>query len=217
MLKPLLLRTQQRGKRSKSIKIKNMTILKYSPHQSFKLTQLCESVVICEAVKGDRHGWGNEEDDQPSFLVYLGCKKDEVKGYVKTLNTFYHTSWCEVRQPKYLKGFEAELKIKGMKRKSDSNVKGLDYLVESELSKQDKNNFGIVKNGIYKFPAYTRIKLVIFETNDGNEVEFQLDADYPMAKLVQILVSNGDSDNLTYVGTEYFWQRNWDEQIDGEF
>jgi hypothetical protein len=59
--------------------------------------------------------------------------------------------------------------------------------------------------------------LVTFETNDGNKVEFQLDADYPMAKLIQILVSNGDSDNLTYIGTEYFWQRNWDQDLDGEF
>jgi hypothetical protein len=58
-----------------------------------------------------------------------------------------------------------------MKRESDSNTFGLDYLVEFQVSKEDKNNFGIVKNGIYKIPAYTRIKLVTFETNDGKYLD----------------------------------------------
>ena len=106
-----------------------------SPHGSFKVTQLCESVAICEAVKGDRHGWGNATDTEPAFITYLGCKKDEVKGYVKTLNTFYRTEWYEVRKPKYLKGFEAEIKIRGMQRYSDTNAFGLNYLVESEEAK----------------------------------------------------------------------------------
>ncbi len=106
-----------------------------SPHGSFKVTQLCESVAICEAVKGDRHGWGNATDTKPAFVAYLGCQKDEVKGYVKTFNTFYRTEWCEVRKPKYLKSFEAEIKIRGMVRYSDTNALGLDYLVESEEAK----------------------------------------------------------------------------------
>jgi hypothetical protein len=134
--------------------------LKVSPHDSFKVVRLCESIVICEAVKGDRYGWGNATDTEPAFIAYLGCKKDEVKGYVKTLNTFYRAQSCEVREPKYLKKFEAEIKIRGMQREADSYAWGLNYLVESELSKEDKNNFGIVKNGIYQIPAYTRIKLV---------------------------------------------------------
>jgi hypothetical protein len=64
-------------------------VLKVSPHGSFKVTQLCVSVAICEAVNGDRYGWGNGTETEPAFLVYLGCKKDEVKGYIRTLNTFY--------------------------------------------------------------------------------------------------------------------------------
>ena len=43
--------------------------------------------------------------------------------------------WCEVRKPKYLKGFEAEIKIRGVQRESDDNAYGLDYLVWKE------NNF----------------------------------------------------------------------------
>jgi len=109
--------------------------IKTSPHGSFTVSQLCESVAICEATNGDRHDWGNATDTEPAFLVYLGCKKDEVKGYVQTFNTFYRCEWCEVRQPKYLKGFEAEIKIRGMQRTSDTNAFGLDYLVESEESK----------------------------------------------------------------------------------
>ena len=108
---------------------------KVSPHGSFKVTQLCESVAICEAVKGDRHGWGNATETEPAFITYLGCKKDEVAGYIKTLNIFYRCYWCEVRKPKYLKGFEAEIKIRGMQRYSDTNAFGLDYLVESEQAK----------------------------------------------------------------------------------
>ncbi len=45
---------------------------KLSPQGSFKVTQLCQSVAICEAMNGDRYGWGNEVDDQPAFIVYLG-------------------------------------------------------------------------------------------------------------------------------------------------
>ena len=194
-------------------------IIKTSPHNSFKVTQLCESVAICEALKGDIHGWGNAKDAKPAFLVYFGCKKEEVEGYVKTFNTFYRCYWCEVRKPKYLTEFEAEIKIRGMQRYSDihQNSFGLDYLVQSELNKQNPNHFGIVQNGIHPLPAYTRIKIVTWETHDGNQVQFQLDADYPMDKLIQTLVRNGNADHLTYIGTDYFWQRNWDEDIDGEF
>ena len=112
-----------------------MTIVRQSPHRSFRVTQLVESVAICEALNGDRHNWGNAEDNQPAFITYIGCKKDEVPGYVKTFNNFYRCCWCEVRKPKYLKSFEAEIKIRGMQRYSDSNAFGLDYLIESESSK----------------------------------------------------------------------------------
>ena len=104
-------------------------IIKTSPHGSFKLTQLCESVVICESVKGDRHGWGNATDTEPAFLAYLGCKKDEVAGYIKTFNTFYRTViGTKSAKPKYLKGFEAEIKIRGMVRYSDTDAKGAGLL-----------------------------------------------------------------------------------------
>lgn len=109
-------------------------ILKVSPHGNFKIIQLCRSVVICEAAK-DPHNWGNATDTEPAFLVYLGCRKDEIAGYIKTFNTFYRCYWCEIRQPKHLKGFEAEIKIRGMQRYADTHAFGLDYLVESESAK----------------------------------------------------------------------------------
>jgi hypothetical protein len=117
------------------MEILNMTILKQSPHQSFQITQLCESVAICEAVGGDRYGWDNGTDISPAFLVYVGCTRSEVKGYVQTFNTFYRCNWCEVRKPRHLKDFEAEIKIRGMQRSSDSQALGLDYLLESEEAK----------------------------------------------------------------------------------
>ena len=110
----------------------NDSPLKVSPHGSFKVTQLCESVAICEAMNGDKHGWNNATDTEPAFIVYLGCSQDEVKEYVQTLKTFYRCSGCEVRQPKYLKGFKVEIKIREMRRYSDKIAFGLDYLVESQ-------------------------------------------------------------------------------------
>ena len=128
--------------------------IKFSPHGSFKLSQVCRSVALCEATNGDRHpptplkgddvvspergdleGWGNATDTEPAFIAYLGCQKDEVAGYVKTLNTFYRCYWCEVRKPRHLKEFEAEIKIRGMQRYSDPHAFGLDYLIESQQAK----------------------------------------------------------------------------------
>ncbi len=93
----------------------NDSILKVSPHGSFKVTQLCKSVAICEA-KIDKHNWGNATLTEPAFLVYLGCSEAEISGYLKTINTFYRCSWSEIRKPKYLKNFDAEIKIRGMVR-----------------------------------------------------------------------------------------------------
>ena len=39
----------------------NDSSLKVSPHGSFKVTQLCQSVAICEATKGDLHDWHQEQ------------------------------------------------------------------------------------------------------------------------------------------------------------
>jgi hypothetical protein len=110
----------------------NDSVLKVSPHGSFKVSQLCKSVAICEATVSDRHNWGNATETEPAFIVYFGCKKDEVRGYVNTFKTFYRCAVCEVRQPKYLKGFEVEIKVREMQRDSDSHAFGLDYLVESQ-------------------------------------------------------------------------------------
>ncbi len=113
----------------------NDSVLKVSPKGSFKVTQLCQNVAICEATKEDRHNWGNATKTEPAFLVYLGCSEAEISGYLKTINTFYRCSWSEIRKPKYLSEFEAEIKIRGMQREADTHAFGLDYLVESEQAK----------------------------------------------------------------------------------
>ena len=71
-------------------------VLKQSPHGSFVVSQLCPSVVICEAVNGDRYHWGNATETEPAFLVYLGCSASEVEGYFKLLKTVYRCDWVEV-------------------------------------------------------------------------------------------------------------------------
>jgi hypothetical protein len=113
-----------------------MNILKQSSQKrSFQLTQLAQNVAICEAISKDYYSWKNATETESAFLIYLGCAKDEVAGYIKTFNTFYRCFWCEVRSPKYLKGFEAEIKIREMQRYSDNHAFGLDYLIESESAK----------------------------------------------------------------------------------
>lgn len=112
----------------------NQNQLKTSPHGNFTITKLLDNIAICEAIE-DRYNWDNATDNKPAFIVYLGCKKDEVSGYVKTLNIFYRCDWCEVRSPKHLKEFEAEIKIRGMQREADTYAFGLDSLINSEAAK----------------------------------------------------------------------------------
>ncbi len=45
-------------------------ILETSPHGSFQVVRLARSVAICEAVKGDRYGWGNATNSDPAFITY---------------------------------------------------------------------------------------------------------------------------------------------------
>jgi hypothetical protein len=116
-------------------------IIKTSPHISFQVTQLCESVAICEAIKGDQYQWGNATATEPAFITYLGCQKEEVAEYIKTFSTLYHVSECEVRPPKYLKGFEAEIKVRGLQRESNRQAFGLDHFLESEIEKHLGCNF----------------------------------------------------------------------------
>ena len=114
-----------------------MRTLTTSPHGSFKVSQLCESVAICEALSDDRYGWNNATDTDPAFIAYLGCSKEEIARYIKLFNDYYKCYWCEVRQPRHLKDFEAEIKVRGMQRHSDSQALGLDHLIESEQAKHD--------------------------------------------------------------------------------
>ncbi|MDJ0595850.1 MAG: hypothetical protein QNJ72_38690 [Pleurocapsa sp. MO_226.B13] len=118
--------------------------LTVSPHGSFKVSQLSESVAICEA-KEDRHNWGNATETEPAFIVYLGCKKDEVAEKIRYLNQALGCYWCEVRQPKYLKDFEAEIKIRGMQRNSDDETNGLDFLLWAE------NDFNYIESDEYSY------------------------------------------------------------------
>ena len=119
--------------------------LKVFPNGNFKVTQLCQSVAICEALKEDRHNWGNATETEPAFIVYLGCKKDEVAEKIRYLNNALGCYWCEVRQPKYLQEFEAEIKIRGMQRNSDEETNGLDFLLWAE------NDFNYIEFDEYNY------------------------------------------------------------------
>ena len=123
----------------------NHAVLKTSKHGSFQVTQLCKNIAICEAKGGDRYGWGNATETEPAFVVYVGCKKEEVAEKINYINNALGCYWCEVRKPKYLKEFEAEIKIRGVQRHSDDNAYGLDYLVLKE------NNFEYLEEDEYSY------------------------------------------------------------------
>ncbi len=44
-----------------------MTILKHSPHQSFQVSQIGESVALCSSLAGDRFNWGNGTETLPAM------------------------------------------------------------------------------------------------------------------------------------------------------
>jgi len=123
----------------------NSPKLKVSSHGNFHVIQLCESVVICEAKGGERFSWGNATETEPAFIVYLGCKKEEVAEKIRYINNVLDCYWCEVRKPKYLKGFEAEIKIRGMQRNSDDETNGLDFLLWAE------NDFNYIDSDEYEY------------------------------------------------------------------
>lgn len=118
--------------------------IKLSPHGNFQITKLLETVAICEAIE-DRYNWGNATEDKPAFIVYLGCQKNEVAEKIRYLNNALGCYWCEVRKPKYLKGFEAEIKIRGMQRHSDEETNGLDFLLWAE------NDFNYIEEEEYNY------------------------------------------------------------------
>jgi hypothetical protein len=173
---------------------------------NFKVTQLAQNITICEATF-DRHHWNNGTETEPALILYLGCGKEEVEDWIEKLNNFYHCYWIEVRKPKHLQEFEAELKILGMKRCSDMDSLGLDYLVKSETEALSESSL----------PTFSRVLIVNFSCQTGEPVTFQLPEGMELDSLMIRLAQSGQLEHLTYVSHHYQWIRHWCEAIDGEF
>jgi hypothetical protein len=101
---------------------------------NFQVSEILPSLVICEAVDGDVYRWGNAEVDYPAFIAYIGYSNLEEKDeWLSQLRSFWKIEATDVcyrrssRVPNYL----WELKIKGMRRFSNSHVWNFDYLSES--------------------------------------------------------------------------------------
>jgi hypothetical protein len=100
-----------------------------------KITQLCPSVGIVESTS-DRYQWGNATEDEPAFLVYIGCENySEAQALKKTLFTFYRCQQILIRPALRMNTFSYELKVHRMQRNTDSYAYGLDLLVESQEAK----------------------------------------------------------------------------------
>jgi hypothetical protein len=101
---------------------------------NFQISEILPSLVICEAVDGDVYRWGNAEAAYPAFIAYIGYSTPEEKDkWLSQLRSFWKIDAANVcyrrssRVPNYL----WELKIKGMRRFSNSHVWNFDYLSES--------------------------------------------------------------------------------------
>lgn len=101
------------------------------------LTHLCDSVAIIES-ESDRYHWGNQSEDQPAFLTYIGCHSlSEANALKKTLMQFYRATAITIRPAQRL-SFQYEIKAYGLSRNSDSNAFGLDDLVLSQQAKDEE-------------------------------------------------------------------------------
>ena len=180
--------------------------LEQSKHSFYRITQLAPNIAICETTK-DRHRWNNATKTAPAFIVFLGCDQDEVEDWIEKLNNFYHCYWIEVRKPKHLQEFEAELKILGMKRCSDMDGLGLDFLVKSQTETLPESSW----------PKFSRVLRVNFSGKTGESVTFQLPEGMELDSFIISMARSGQLEHLTYVSHHYQWIRHWCEAIDGEF
>ncbi len=181
--------------------------LEQSKHSLYRITKLADNIAICEAKRGDRYRWNNGTETDSAFITYLGCNKNEVPMWIEKLNNFYHCYWIEVRKPKHLKKFEAELKIRGMRRCSDMDSLGLDLLVKSQTKPLSESSL----------PTFSRVLEVNFENKTGEPVTFQLPEGMELDNLIIKLARSGQLEHLTYVSHHKSWIRHWCEAIDGEF
>ena len=95
------------------------SVLARSDSGSFVTSRISFNAAICEAMGGDVYGWGNSTDDQPAFIVYLGIDFSDFtppKEKVEQIIDAFGASEVTVRKPKHLKGFDRELKIRGLER-----------------------------------------------------------------------------------------------------
>jgi hypothetical protein len=106
---------------------------KYLNH--LNLNYLCHSIAIVES-KSDRWNWGNAEEDEPAFLVYMGFdRREDAIRIAKTISRFYRCD-TEVRKAKRIISFEWEVKARKMQRYTDSHAWGLDRLLESTKTRE---------------------------------------------------------------------------------
>jgi hypothetical protein len=112
-----------------------MTIspLKSQPNP-FQFSELLPGLVICQAQE-DIHNWGNSENNEPAFLVYIGYHTPQERDeWIYQLQAFWkiereHISYR--RANRIGSGYWWELKVRGMKRYSDLEVFDLEHFSES--------------------------------------------------------------------------------------
>ena len=89
----------------------------------------------------DHYNWGNQTEEQPAFLTYIGCHSlKEANALKKSLIQFYRAKAIIIRQGQRMR-FNYEIKAYGLIRNSNHNAFGLDYLVTSQQAKDEEQKY----------------------------------------------------------------------------
>ena len=94
-----------------------------------------------------------------------------------------------------------------MKRCSDMDSLGLDFLVKSQTETLPESSW----------PKFSRVLEVNFENKTGQLFTYRLPEGMELDSFIIKLARSGQLEDLTYVNHRYLWTRHWCEAIDGEF
>jgi hypothetical protein len=138
--------------------------------ESFQFREILPGLVVCEAPVSDPHNWGNADENEPAFLVYLGCDtRSERDNWIVQLQTFWGvTSQITSRRSNRVVGFQLEIKVRGIKRFSDPSVFAIDRL-------QHRKQYGL--DYLAYALRFTKSQSQLYEPNNNENIWQNLEAD----------------------------------------
>jgi hypothetical protein len=138
--------------------------------ESFQFREIFPGLVVCEAPMSDPHNWSNANEEEPAFLVYLGCNtRSERDNWIVLLQTFWGIkTQITSRRSNRVLGFQLEIKIRGMKRYSDPSVFAIDRL-------QHRKQYGL--DYLAHTLRFAKSRSQLCEPNNDENILQNLEAD----------------------------------------